>query len=511
LLARGTGRLRELAIRAALGASRGRIIRQLLSEAVILAFAGCCGGILVAQLILPVLLRRAPNYVPRLNEIQIDRPALLFCIAAALVASLLFGVAPALQGSRADPNCDLRVSGCRGIVAAGGRLRQLFVTTEIALSMVLLLSAGLLLRSFSAMISVDLGFRSQKLLVAHISVPSGEAEHATEKVFRPLLQKLSTTPQFESAAFMHGLPANPETRSTAAYIIEGQTLDDMTVKAPQAGDSVVSGSFFQTLAIPLLAGRTFSLRDSADAPPVAVVNRAFVRRSYPNVNPIGRKLLSGFDLTSMKWTTIVGVVADTHIDGPTENPIPEIYYPYSQHARHEFDLVVRASSDPLSAARPLRSTVREFDPEASIKFTTMENHLTEVVATPRFSSLLVSAFAGVALLLAAIGIYGVISYSVSQRTAEIGLRMALGADRGSVASMVLLEALKLTGVGILVGSAGSIAASRVLKSQLFQVSAADPAVYTGMLLLLVMIALIASYLPAWRASRVEPLEALRQE
>jgi putative ABC transport system permease protein len=393
----------------------------------------------------------------------------------------------------------------------GGRLRQIFVTTEIALSMVLLLSAGLLLRSFSAMIAVDLGFRPQKLLSTHISVPSGDEHRATEKIFQPLLDRLSADPQFPSAALMHGLPGDSDSRSTAAYIIEGQTLDDMTVKAPQAGDSVVSGSYFQTLGIPILAGRTFSVRDSTSAPLVAVVNQAFVRRSYPNVNPIGRKVLSGFDWESMKWTTIIGVVGDAHIDGPTEVPIPEIYYPYSQHARHEFDLAVRAEKDPLSAVQPLRSIVARLDGETSIKFTTMENHLADVVATPRFSSLLVSVFAGLAVLLAAIGIYGVISYSVSQRTSEIGLRMALGADRRNVTRMVLLEAVKLMVSGLFIGLAGAIATARILRSQLFQVSPADPAVYIGMLLVLFAVVLAASYLPAWRASRVEPIEALRQE
>jgi putative ABC transport system permease protein len=511
LMARGTGRLRELAIRAAIGASKARIIRQLSVETLILAGAGCLGGMVIAQAILPALLALAPSYVPRLNEIHIDGATLSFCIATGLLASFLFGVAPALQGSHADPNRDLRAGGSRSVVGTGRRLRQIFVTTEIALSMVLLLSAGLLLRSFSAMIAVDLGFRPQKLLLAHVSVPSGDEHRATEKIFQPLLDRLSADPQFLSAALTHGLPGDPDTRSTAAYIIEGQTLDDMTVKAPQAGDSVVSGSYFQTLGIPILAGRTFSVRDSASAPLVAVVNHAFVRRSYPNVNPIGRKVLSGFDREAMKWTTIVGVVGDAHVDGPTEDPIPEIYYPYSQHARQEFDLVVRSDRDPISAFQPLRSIVAQLDGEASIKFTTMENHLAEVVATPRFSSLLVSAFAGLAVLLAAIGIYGVISYSVSQRTSEIGLRMALGADRGSVARMVLLEALKLTVGGLLIGSAGAIVTGRILRSQLFQVSSVDPVVYIGMLLLLGLVVLAASYLPARRASRVEPIEALRQE
>jgi ABC-type antimicrobial peptide transport system permease subunit len=211
------------------------------------------------------------------------------------------------------------------------------------------------------------------------------------------------------------------------------------------------------------------------------------------------------------WTTIVGVVEDTHMDGPVEKPMPEIYFPVSQHPRQEFNLVAEAGANPLLAAQPLRSIVQSLDSEVSIKFTTMENHLAEIVATPRFSSALVSTFAGLAMLLAAIGIYGVISYSVSQRTSEIGLRMALGAGRSTVIRMVLLEALKLTGAGLLIGSAGAAAAARLLRSQLFQVSAADPAIYAAALVLVSLAVLAASYTPAWRAARVEPLEALRQE
>ena len=512
LLARGAGRVRELAIRAAVGASQARIVRQLFTETLILAGAGCFCGALLAQMILPVLLALAPKYVPRLNEIQIDRSTLMFCMGAGLLASFLFGLAPVLQGSRVNPNIDLRASGSRSVLGARATLRHLFVTAQVALSMVLLVSAGLLLRSFAAITSVDLGFRPQKLLVAHVSVPSGDEQRATQKIFSPLLEKLSGDRRFQSVALTHGLPANPETRSTAAYIIEGQTLDDMNLNAPQAGDSVVSGSYFQTLGIPLVTGRTFSERDTPDSPQVAVVNRAFVRRSYPTENPIGRKFRSGFDPGALNyWTTIIGVVADAHMDGPVEKPMPEVYFPYSQHARHEFDLVARVDGDPLSAAQPLRSTVREFDTEASVKFTTMESHLADVVATPRFSSTLVAVFAGLAMLLAALGIYGVVSYSVSQRTAEIGLRMALGADRMKVLSMILLEALQLSGTGLIVGSAGAIAAGRLLRSQLFQVSGTDPAIYFGVFLLIATFALASSYAPAWRASRVEPLEALRQE
>ncbi len=512
LLARGMGRSQELAIRSALGASRGRLVRQLFTETMLLAAAGCLGGLVLAKAVLPVLLALAPKYVPRLEQVNLDWVALAFCMCAGLFASILFGLAPALQGSRADPNRDLRGSGARGVVrGAGGRARTIFVAAEIALCMVLLVSAGLLLRSFSAMLNVDLGFRPEKLLVAHVSVPSGDAASATQKVFNPLLERVAGNRAVRAAAITRGLPSDMNTRSNGDYIITGQTLDDLTAVAPQAGMSVVSGDYFRALGTPLVAGRSFSERDTGTAPRVAIVNRALVRRSFPHVDPIGKKVLCGLDAISMKWMTIVGVVGDAHLDGPTEAPMPEIYMPYLQHPQSDFNIVVKAAGVPLALVQPVREDVAALDSEASVKFTTMENQLGESLATPRFGSTLVAAFAGLATLLAAIGIYGLISYSVKQRTAEIGIRMALGADRAKVVRMVITESLRVTGLGLVIGSAGALAAAQLLRSQLFEVSPEDPAIYLGMFVLLALVAIAASYLPARRAARIEPLEALRQE
>jgi putative ABC transport system permease protein len=287
----------------------------------------------------------------------------------------------------------------------------------------------------------------------------------------------------------------------------------MTNSAPQAGDSVVSGSYFSTLGIPVLAGRVFSEHDNASSNPVVIVNQAFVKRSYPTVNPIGRTVRSGFDPLAMnKWATIVGIVADVHMDGPTQTPMPEMYFPFLQHPRQELDLIVRPNGrDSGTDASVLRSTIRGFNGEVAVKLTTMENHLAEVVATPRFSSLLTATFAGLAILLASIGIYGVISYSVSQRTAEIGVRMALGADRRKIVRMILREALSLCGIGLVIGLGGSVIAARLLQSQLFHVSAADPSIYIAVLVTLAAVALVAGSAPALRASAVHPSEALRQE
>ncbi len=458
-----------------------------------------------------MLLSLAPKYVPRLDQIKIDTPVLLFCIAAGVVASFVFGLAPALQASRVDPNQAMRVGGSRGVVGGvTGRLRQLFVTAEVALCMILLVSAGLLLKSFSALTSVDLGFHPERLLVAQVNVPTSP-QHANEIFFKPLLERLLSSPQVQSAAVTRTLPGAVDTRSEGVYIVSGQTMSDFKMGGPEAGFSLISPAYFQTMGIPLIAGRVFSDRDDSNAPLVAIISESLARRSFPRQDPIGQQIICGLDLISLKWMKIVGVVRDVRMDGPARPPGEEIYMPYLQHPRTNLTVVVKALGNPLSFAEAFRLDARALDPEASLKLTTMENHLASVVSTPRFSSVLISVFAGLALILAVIGIYGVMAYSVSQRTAEIGLRIALGANRSDVIRMVLSQALNLTGIGLIVGLIGAIAATRILKSQLFQISPADPATYASMILLLAVVSLLASYIPAWRASRTEPLDALRQE
>ncbi len=512
LLARGSARVRELAIRTSLGATQVRLVRQLLTESAILSALGCGFGILLACAVLPALIHMAPSYLPRLNQIRIDPTILLFAIGAGCLATLLFGLAPALQARRTDPNVDLRAGSSRGSLGGSSRsLQQALVVAEVALSLVLLVGAGLLLKSFVATLSVDLGFRPEKLLVADLSMPSQSGERVNQVFYEPLLARLSQTSGVASAALTHTLPGDSATRSDGSYLIEGQTIKDFTVASPQAGFSVVSPGYFQTLRIPLLGGRDFSDRDGLSAPPVAIVSASLARRAYPRQNAVGRKILCGLDLESMKWMQIVGIVGDVRMDGPTTPPTSEIYMNYLQHPRSGLSLILNTGNNPMAFTQPLRREIRALDPEVSIKLTTMENHLADVVSTPRFGSTLVSAFAGLAILLAGIGIYGVMAYSVVQRTSEIGLRIALGADRRRVLGLVLSQAIKLTAVGLVIGAAGAIAGGRLLKSQLFNVSPSDPAIYAVMVVLLALLALAASYIPAWRACRIEPLEALRQE
>ncbi|MBV9224061.1 MAG: ABC transporter permease [Acidobacteriaceae bacterium] len=511
LLVRGTGRIRELSIRAALGADAFHLTRQLLTESLVLALLGCVGGVGLAYFCLPVLLAVAPRNISRLEGVEINTPVLLFSLFSGVLATFLFGLLPAWQAGRIDPNTGLRVGGSRSSLGgSASRLRQIFVAAEMALCTVLLASAGLLLRSFSAMTSVDLGFHPEGTLVAQIAVP-GSSQDAVNTFFRPLLARLQTTPGVRASALACGIPGNEGFCSNGGFIVSGQTTRDFTVSSPQADFSLVSPEYFNAFQIPLTSGRPFSVRDDAAAPPVAIVNESLAYRHFPHGEAISQKILCGYDSVSMKWMTIVGVVRNAYLDGPATSSAPAIFMPYSQHPHTNQYVFVKPVGNPLLFAAPLRDTIRKLNGAASMKFSTMEDHLAARISTPRFSSILLSIFAGLAMALAAIGLYGVVAFSVAQRTPEIGLRLALGANPSTIFRMVLTQALTLTGAGLLLGLAGAAATARILQSQLFGISPDDPLTYALAVLTLIATALLASYLPALSASRVEPLEALRQE
>jgi predicted permease len=511
LLVRGAGRVRELSIRAALGAGGFQLTRQLLVESLLLALLGSLGGMLLAYFCLPALLVAAPGNIPRLEGVAINTPVLLFSLLAGIVSTLLFGLLPAWQAGRIDPNTGLRVGSSRGSLGGSARRwRQVFVAAEMALCAVLLASAGLLLKSFSAMTSVHLGFHPEGMLVAEIGVP-GSSQHAVDTFFKPLLARLQTMPGIRSSALSRDIPGSGDFRSNGFFEVSGQSTKGSPGSVSQAGFNVVSPEFFNSFQIPLMTGRTFSVRDDVNAPLVTIVSESLARHRFPQGDAVGQKIFCGYDTVSEKGMTVVGVVRDAHLDGPTTPPAPEIFMPYSQHPRTNQFVFVRPAGNPLLFAATLRDTIRKLDEAASVKFSTTEDYLAAGLAMPRFSSILTSIFAGLAMALAAIGLYGVVAYSVAQRTAEMGLRLALGANRATVLRMVLTEGLKLAGAGLLLGLIGAAAATRALRSQLFDVSPNDPATYALVVLLLLAIALLASYLPAWRASRIEPLEALRHE
>jgi putative ABC transport system permease protein len=511
LLARATARTREVAIRAAIGASRAQIIGQLFIESLLLAIVSGIGGVLLANWGLTALVLLAPKGVPRLDEAAIDGSVLAFAMGISVLASVLFGLAPALKVSQTDPVDALRQASTRGVRGgSSARLRQVFVVAEVSLCVVLVISAGLLLRSVASLTRVDLGFNPEGVLTAELSTVAGEDElrRVTEGYFREILNHVQSAPGVRSAALAGRVPL---VSSNGSYIVEGQSMKDFSVSSPQAWFIVVSRGFFGTLGIPLVRGRDFSERDSLDEPPSAIISESLAMRAFPNQDPIGRKILCGLDEESGKWMTIVGLVSDAHLDGAAVSAQPTIYMPVPQHPRSDYALLVKTSGDPMTLSEPVRRSSRELNPEVSVRFSTLQSSLSDMIASPRFLSLLLSLFAGLALCLALVGVYAVMAYAVAQRSAEVGLRIALGAERRDVLNMVLGQAFKLTAIGLAIGLVAAALASRILRSLLFGVTAADPATYSGAMLLLAAAGILAGYIPAWRASRIDPLEALRQE
>jgi predicted permease len=511
LLAKASARGREMAIRAAIGASRGRIARQLIVESGVLAAAAGVLGLILAAWGSAALVALAPASVPRLEEASLDGRVLLFTFAVSVLASVLFGLAPALHASRVDLNEALKQGAARAIVGGGTqRLRGVLVVAEIAFSVVLLTGAGLLIRSFQTLVSMPLGFHTSHVLVMEADVPSSnlESRRRASQFYSDLIGRAASMPGVAAVGLTRTPPGN--VASNGSYWIDQRPdFKSMGANAPQAVFSVVSGGAFETLGIPLKTGRDFNASDTYEAPFTVIVNESLARQAFPGQDPLGHVLVCGYD--SPNPMTIVGVVGDIRQFGPAEPPWPEMYMPFEQHPRAEMFVMARTASDPLAISAVLRRMVQERSPDTPVKFTTLEGRLAENVAAPRFRTLLLAIFAGLALLLAMAGVYGVMTYAVGQRTAEIGLRMALGASQGRVLALVLRQGLVLTAVGLALGLAGALAATRLLHSLLFEVKSTDPLTYAGVVVLLALVALAASYLPARRAVRIDPLAALRQE
>jgi predicted permease len=513
LLAKATTRTREIAIRAAVGASRGRILRQLITESMLMAVLAGLAGLIFAVLGSEALVALAPANVPRLAETSLDASVLIFTLGISVLASLLFGLAPALHASRVDLNDALKQGGGRASVGGGaGKMRGALVVAEIALSVILLAGAGLLIKSFNALNSVALGFHPEHVLVMETSVPASDLKSARRAtaLYKDLLRDVSALP---------GVTATGATRSMPGHVISngGYWLEhlppreQMTVSAPQAVFSVVTPGTFATLGIPLRTGRDFDASDTFEAPFTVVVNETFARKSFPGQNPLGHLVFCGFDsLNAMK---IVGVVGDVRQFGPAREPWPEIFMPFEQHPEPStaLSVLVRTTNDPGAFQETLRRKTRERSPDVPVKFTSMAASVAENVAAPRFRTLVLGIFAALAVSLAMAGVYGVMAYLVSQRSNEIGLRMALGASPRDVSRLVLREGMLLAGIGLVLGLAGAVAATRLLTSILFEVKPGDPMTYVGVALLLASVTLAASYIPARRAAKVDPLVALRQE
>ena len=516
LLARATVRSREMVVRAAVGAGRGRLVRQLLTESVVLAILAGLLGIWFARLGLTALVALAPENLPRLDEIAIDPTVLGFALATVAISSLIFGLAPALQASRVQLAGGLRQGG-KGTPAYGaGRLtRQAFVVAEIALAVVLVFGAGLLGRSLVALASVQMGFSPEQLLVLRTSVPvSGLADAPRATAFyRDLLADVRALPGVTAAGAVTSLPTR--VRSNGGYWIEGGPgPDDSGVRAPQALFTVATPGYFRALRVPLEAGRDFDHGDGLDAPLVAIINDALGRESFPGQDPIGRRIQCGLDAQSMQSMTIVGVVSDIRTAGPSRAVRPEIYMPYEQHPgpATALNLVVRTgAADPQALGQTVARRIRERNPDVPVTISTMEGTLDAATATPRFRTFLLTMFAAVALLLAGAGVYGVMAYAVSQRLPELGVRVALGASPRDIMRLVLFHGAALAAAGIAAGIGLALAAGRLLEGLLFNVAPRDPLMLALVTGTVAVAAGVACYLPGRRAAAVDPMIALRAE
>jgi putative ABC transport system permease protein len=510
LLARAAVRQREVAIRLALGASRARLIRQFLLESLVLSFAGAAVGLLLARWSLDALAPLAKGALPVFQEFPLDGRVFAFLLAVAVLSGLAFGIVPALHSSRGDVRDSLAEAG--GKTTGGGR-QQLFrsslVILEIAVSLVLLVGAGLLLRGFLNLSSTAPGLVPDNVLTAHLPVPIAQLEGSTPRIFRPVLEKIRALPGVRSAALVSLLPIQ-NAWTNGSFAIEGRPEPEPG-QEPLAELRVASPGFFPSLGIPIQRGRDFTEADGESGPMVLVVNEALAREHFPGEDPLGRRLRFGDDAFA-----IIGVVGNVRQAGLDVDPLPEIYFPYAAPDAMGWladpVLVIRTAVPPESLAGEVRAAVRSVDPTLPLyDVLTMEEVIDGSLASRRLNFWLLAIFAGVALVLSAAGLYGVISYLVAQRTREIGVRIALGARNRDVVGLVMRQAARLTGAGILLGLLGSFLFTRVLEGLLFGVSARDPLTFAALASVLATVALLATWLPARRASRVDPILAIRAE
>ncbi len=512
LLMRGTGRLRELAVRSALGAARSRLVRQLLVESLLLSLAGMAAGLLFAHVGLRSLLALIPQNapLPRSESIAIDARVLLFTFLATLLTAVVFGLVPALRLSRVDLQNALKQGSLRGGVGGHQTLRRCFVVAEVALALLLSVGAGLMLRSFARLISVDPGFSPEHLLTMHIWT-SPAAYHDNLKrsqYFQQILAEIRNSPGVQAAGSTHFLPLT-EKISGSCFSPADQPPPTPS-ESPSAQFLIISSGYFRTMSSHLLSGRDFDDRDSFNSLPVALVNHAFVERFYPRQNILGKLLRACW--TIEKPVEIVGVVADARQAQLQDAPEPTIFLSNSQAPMYFATLVVRAVGDPLQIARSAEAAIHRVDPDQAVSdIQTMETVFSDSVSSPRFQAVLLLVFAGLAVALAMISVYGIVSYSISQRTNEIGIRVALGARSADVVRLVLQEALALAAIALLLGLAGSLALSRVLRSLLFEVTPTDPLTLALVCILVLAVSALAAVLPARRATRIDPIVALRYE
>jgi putative ABC transport system permease protein len=505
LLARAIYRQKEIALRTALGASRMRVVRQLLTESMLLSIVSGVIGLALSLWLIKVLIALSPPNTPRVDEIGIDLRVFALALAVTVFAGLLFGLFPALQMSRPNLNDTLKDSGQRGSQIGGrNRAGSVFIVSEIALSFILLAGAGLLIKSFLHLREIDPGFNSDNVLAMRLSLPPGKYKQGEPRaqIYKQLVDQVKATPGVKSAGVVLSLPLGGDTFGVGrSWIREGRPLTPD--EESNAQYLVVTPDYFQTLQVPLKAGRTFTDQDNLQSTKVVIVNETMARQLWPGESPIGRRFTIWRD-------EVVGVVGDTKasLDKEAGN---QMYVPYAQDPTWgSLSLVVRTAGEPTALAGSVREAIRSIDkavPNYNLK--TMNDVVSASAAPRRAPMLLLSAFAGVAMLLAMLGIYGVTSYYVTQRTHEIGVRMALGAQIADVLKLVLSRAIALAAIGIGIGVVGAVAVTRYLTSLLFGVKPIDVVTFIGVALILGAVVLVACLVPARRATKIDPLEALR--
>jgi putative ABC transport system permease protein len=508
LLARNAAREREIATRAALGAGRARLIRQLLTESLLLVAVGGAAALPLAAWGVGALTKFGPRDIPRLQEATLDAPVLAFTLAVSVLTGLIFGLAPAWRRSGLDLNAALKAGG-RTAGGAGQRLRQGLVVAEVALALALLVGAGLMLKSFVRLQQVAPGFDAQGGLTMDINLPPQKYAKPAERAafLEQALAQLRALPGVEYAGATHRLPFAGN--SATSFDVEGRPVAEGTPR-PRAIYRSISPDYFRAMGTPLVAGRTVTDEEAWRKPTAVIINQTLARRYWPNENALGKRIKVG--ASNSAWVEIIGVAPDTKETELTAEVEGALYQPYVMSADPAMTLVLRTGLEPLSLVAAARAEIRRVDAEQAVSgVNTLDGLLGEATAQPRFNASLLALFALLALALAPVGIYGVIAYAVAQRTQEIGLRMALGAQPRDVLRLILAQGLKLTLSGVSLGLLAAFALTRWLNSLLFGVSATDPLTFGGIALMLTFVALLACWIPARRAAKVDPMVALRYE
>lgn len=513
-LARAATRQREFVLRTALGASRPRLIRQLLTESVMLAG---CGGLLATGLsywAIDILIAFGPDDIPRLHEISIDWKVLWFTFAVSLLTGVLFGLVPAIQASRIDVSGTLK-GGERGNTVGRGGVRKVLLITEVSFALVLLVGAGLMIRSFMQLHRVDTGFNSDRVLTMRLQLPAAKYREDQQRVtfFKQVQERLAALPGVKTVGAINFLPLTGLASSTS-FNIPGQA-EAAPGQAPDTEVRVISGAYFGSMGIALIKGRAFQEQDTAGSR-VAIINQTFARRFFANQDPIGKRIMVEWaptdDPNAKPIDQIIGVVGDTHESALERDPNPTIYWPLEREPYPFMTLVIRSAIDPLLLAATVQKEVHAIDPDQPVAdVRTLDSVVAKSIAHPRFETLLLGIFAGIALMLASVGLYGVMNYSAAQRTHEIGIRMALGASRRDILRLVLGKGMLLTLAGVAIGVLVSLALTRLMQNLLYAVKATDVLTFLAVSALLALVAFIANFIPAWQASRGNPIIALRYE